>query len=336
MNLFELIVVQPIFNLLMTFYGIIPGGGFGLAVIIFTVVIRILMWPLIVKQLHQIKAMRKVQPELDKIKKQAKGNRQVQGVLMLELYKKHNISPFRSLGLLLIQLPIFIGLYRVIQIFVMHREELGKYSYELVEKIPAVAHVVANPDSFDNRLFGVVDLTAHAISSNGFSPFLVILAVAAGILQYISSKQTMPQRETKKGLRQIMAEAADGKEADPSEMNAAVMQKMIKIMPIMLTFVMLNLPGAIALYSCTFTIVAVIQQRILLNRDEEELQEMAEVSAAKRSAKAKTAKVIEQPSVVKDKSTKKPTRSKKSTSKKSKTRAKTTVRVVSSGKGGRK
>ena len=66
MNLFDLIVVQPIFNLLMALYSIVPGGDFGVAVIIFTILIRIIMWPLISKQLHQVKIMRKIQPELDR------------------------------------------------------------------------------------------------------------------------------------------------------------------------------------------------------------------------------------------------------------------------------
>lgn len=330
MNIFDTFVVQPIFNLLMALYSIVPGGDFGIAVIIFTVIIRLLMWPLVVKQLHQVKAMRKMQPELAKIKKQAKGNRQLQGVLMLELYKKHNINPFRSLGLLLIQLPIFIGLYRVIQIFTMHRDELAKYSYDFIEQLPAVSALIQNPDNFNQHLFGIIDLTRHAIDKAGVSPFLVLLAVAAGVLQYISSKQTMPQGETKKGLRQIMAEAAEGKEADQAEMNAAVMQKMIKIMPIMLVFVMINLPGAIALYSCVFTIVAVWQQHILLKKDTNDLQAMADSSVKKRAQSAKTAEVVAEPRpVAKKASAKKP-------AKKAKASAKTTVRVVTTTKKGGK
>lgn len=333
MNIFDILVVQPIFNLLMTLYSVVPGGDFGIAVIIFTVIMRVLMWPLVVKQLHQVKAMRKLQPELAKIKTQAKGNKQMQGMLMLELYKKHNVNPFRSLGLLLIQLPIFIGLYRVIQIFTMHRDELAKYSYDMVEKLPAVAQLIQNPDNFNQHLFGIVDLTRHAVDKAGVSPFLLLLAVAAGVLQYISSKQTMPQNETKKGLRQIMAEAAEGKEADQAEMNAVVMQKMIKLMPVMLTLVMINLPGAIALYQCVFTIVAVWQQHILLKRDEDDLQHMA----GSRVRKAKKPKVVAEPApaVVAERPVKKAAVKKKTkTSKKAATKA--TVRVVTSTKKGGK
>ena len=58
MNIFETIIVQPIFNLLMGLYSII--GDFGVAIIIFTIIIRFALWPLVVRQLHQVKAMRKL------------------------------------------------------------------------------------------------------------------------------------------------------------------------------------------------------------------------------------------------------------------------------------
>jgi len=64
MNIFEVLIVQPIFNLLLFIYSIVPYADFGVAVIIFTVIVRFAMWPLVVKQLHQVKAMRKLQPEL--------------------------------------------------------------------------------------------------------------------------------------------------------------------------------------------------------------------------------------------------------------------------------
>ena len=72
--MFDAIVVKPIFNALMLLYSIIPGGDFGVAIILFTIFIRILIYPLVRKQLHQTKLMRKLQPELKKIKKAADGN----------------------------------------------------------------------------------------------------------------------------------------------------------------------------------------------------------------------------------------------------------------------
>ena len=159
MNLFDVIIVQPILNLLMAIYSIVPGGDFGISIIIFTVIIRLLLWPLVKKQLHQTKAMRKMQPELKKIQAKYKNDKQAQGLAMMELYKKHNISPFGSIGVLLIQLPILIGIYRVVQIFAMHRDELGKFTYGFMDNIPAVKELLANPDNFNQNFLGFIDLT---------------------------------------------------------------------------------------------------------------------------------------------------------------------------------
>ncbi len=315
----------------MVLYGLIPGGDFGVAIILFTILIRLLMWPLVKKQLHQVKAMRKLQPELARIKKKAKGNRQVEGMMMLELYKKHNVNPFRTIGILLVQLPIFIGLYHVIQIFTLHRDEIAKFTYSFLENWTPVQQLITNPDSFNEYLFGVVDLTQHAISAEGISFFLVFLAVGSGLLQYISSKQTMPQQDNKKGLRQVMAEATDGKQADQSEVNAIVMQKVVKILPLFMTVIMLSLPGAIALYYAVSTAVAVLQQHILLKQDEEELEEIADEADAKsekaqaRAAKAQEAEVVAA----------KPDKKVSPKPKKKKSSQKATVRVVTKEKGGR-
>ena len=109
--MFTALIVKPIFNLLVLIYALIPGHNFGLAIILFTILVRILMWPLIKKQLHQAKAMRELQPELKRIKLAAKGDRQKESMMMMELYKEREINPFSSIGLLIVQIPIFLGLY---------------------------------------------------------------------------------------------------------------------------------------------------------------------------------------------------------------------------------
>ena len=72
--MFTAIIVKPIFNLLVLIYAILPGHNFGLALIIFTVIIRLLLWPLLKKQLHQAKAMKKLQPEIKRVKKDEASN----------------------------------------------------------------------------------------------------------------------------------------------------------------------------------------------------------------------------------------------------------------------
>ena len=257
MNIFELVVVQPIFNLLMGLYAILPGHDFGVAIIVFTVIVRFALYPLTRSMLHQSKAMRKLQPELARIKKQTKGNKQAESLAMMELYKKNGVNPFRSIGILLIQLPIFIALFQVIKIFTTNRAQIEQFTYEFLKQFDAIKQVLADPASFNEKLFGIVDLTQPAFHNGQVNFFLLLLAVVAAITQYIMSKQTMPQTESKRRIRDIMAEAAEGKQADQSEMNAIVMQRMSKFLPIFMFFVMISVPGALALYYAVSNLVAV-------------------------------------------------------------------------------
>ena len=297
MNIFDLIIVQPIFNILIGIYSLIPGGDFGVALIIFTILVRLGLGPLVKKQLHQTKAMQKMQPELAKIKVAAKGNKQTESMMMMELYKKHDVSPFRSIGILFIQLPIFIALYQVIVMFTTQRNLVDKFTYDFMKGLEPVKELIAHPENFNENLFGFIDLTKVAISGSGINWILLVLVGLAVITQYLMSKQTMPKKNTTKKLRDIMSEAADGKQADQSEMNAIVMGKMTKVLPIMMFFVMMNLPGALVLYYTISNSVAILQQRSILKQDTEEMIEIADAAPVsgfkKATAKAREKQAIE-------------------------------------------
>ncbi len=303
MDIFQIFIVQPIFNLLIGIYSLIPGGDFGVAVIIFTILVRFAMWPLVKKQLHQTKAMQKMQPELAKIKKETKGNKQLEGVRMMELYKKHDISPFRSILVLLIQLPIFIALYQVIQIFTLHRDKLDQYTYGFMKVLDPVQDLISHPDHFNEMFLGFLSLTQNAFSANPFNinVVLLILAIGAAATQYIMAKQISPKNKTGKRLRDIMKEASDGKEADKGEMNSIMMGSMTKFLPIMMFFIMVNLPGAIALYYTVSNLVAVFQQGKILKEDTDEMIEIADeapvvhhkkATAKARAKEAQSAQII--------------------------------------------
>jgi len=299
MNIFDVLIVQPIFNLLITIYAILPGHDFGISLILFTILIRILMWPLVKKQLHQTKLMRKVQPELKKVKAKAKGNKALEAQLMMELYKERGIKPFSSIGVLIIQLPIFLALFTVINIITRERDKIEAYLYSFVAQLEPVKDIVTNPKNFNENLFGI-DLTRHAVGPEGIYIPLIILALIAAVFQYVQAKQTLPNQTSKKKLRDILKESASGKQADQSEITAIMSSRMVMLMPVILFFVVLYFPGALVLYYATFSIVAVIQQHIVLNKDEEELKAVAneptkKKSAKKRAEKAKEATVITTP-----------------------------------------
>ena len=288
MDIFQTLIVQPIFNLLVVIYSSIPGGDFGIALIIFTILVRILLYPLVKKQLHQTKMMKKLQPKLAEIKKQAGGNRQVEAMRMMELYKQHGVSPMRSIGILLIQLPIFIGLFNVIQIFTNHRDQVAKYTYDFLENIAPIQALIQNPEHFTTKMLGFIDLTGVALGKNGIDIVLVILAVISGITQYIMTKQTMPTNGPKRRLKDILNEAAEGKQHDQSEMNEVIMSKMVLIMPLLMTVVMLSVAGALSLYYTVSNFIAIVQQSYILKQDETELEELADtavVAPPKHSAK---------------------------------------------------
>lgn len=285
MSFFDTIIVQPIFNLLMLTYSLIPD--FGVSIIIFTIFVRVLLWPLVKKQLHHSKAMRKMQPELAKLNKKYKDNPQMRTMAMMELYKKHNISMTGSIGTLLIQLPIIIGMYRVVQIFANSRGDLAKYTYDFLKNLPVVNNLLENPDQFNQNFLGIIDLTQHAVSRQGIVFSIFLLAIIAAVLQYLTSKQLSPSSDSKRRLRDVLAEAGSGKEADQAEVNAIVMRKMMKFMPIMMFFVIIYLPGGLAMYITTANAVGYIQNSIILKKDSSEMEEIAKEKVSKTSTSKK-------------------------------------------------
>jgi YidC/Oxa1 family membrane protein insertase len=293
MNLFDLILVQPIFNILIFIYGIIPGQDFGVALIIFTIFVRLLMWPLIKKQLHQTKVMRQIQPELVKIKAKAKGNRQLEATMAMELYKEKGVSPFSSIGTLLLQLPIFIALFAVVTHITGDHSNIAKFTYDFLEGIPGIQSAITG--HLNDTLFGI-DLTQKAIDGTTTHWPLLIMAIIAAILQYFQSKMILPQPKEKKKLRDMLKQQADGKEVDQAEISAQMTSKMIWLFPILTFWVSTYLSGALVLYLLTTNAAAIVQQYLVLHKDEEELTKAnpkVSVKTKTRVQKAVEAEVVE-------------------------------------------
>lgn len=296
-ELIDMIIVRPIVNLLLVIYSFV--GDFGLAIILFTVLVKLLIWPLMKKQLHQTRVMREIQPELAEIKKNCKGNRQLESIQMMDLYKKKNIKPFRSMLMLLIQLPIFIALYTAIRVMVTPPTvdlSVEKSAYSFVEQLPRVQEVIADHESFHPTLFGVIDLSATAGFASVSAVIVLVFALAAALMQYIMAKQQNPSKKSeKRGFRQIMKEAAEGKEADQSELNSVVSGQMTKFMPIMMLFIMINLPGALVFYYMLTNMITVVQQKVILSRNYTEMEAAADKKILKELRAAEEAEIVSEP-----------------------------------------
>ena len=275
--MFTTLIVQPIFNILVLIYAIIPGHNFGISIILFTILIRLLLWPLVKKQLHQAKVMRKVQPELKKIKAAAKGDKQKESQMLMELYKEKGINPLGSIGILLIQLPIFLALYSGIKRIIDNPHQIITFAYAPLQHLPWMKELAANIHLFDATLFGIVDLTKSALGSGKaiYWPAMVIV-LASAIVQFYQSKQLMPTDKNARKLRQILKDASSGNAADTSEVNAAVGKSTRYLLPVMIFLFTVSVASALSLYWLTSGIVAFIQQHIVLSRDEEEMEELAD------------------------------------------------------------
>ena len=131
-NLIDLIVVRPIVNILFVIFNLVHD--FGLAIIIFTILVKLCMWPLTKRQLNQTKLIRKIQPELTQIKKNCKGNKQLESLQTMDLYKRYNVKPFASILTLIIQLPIFIAIFSAIRVIAtpLPQDNLMNRAYDIV------------------------------------------------------------------------------------------------------------------------------------------------------------------------------------------------------------
>ena len=105
-NLFNLILTQPLINGLVLLYENITFQDLGLAIIGLTLLIRLLLYPVFYKGMKNQTMMQKMQPEIKEAQKKNKGNREAQALALMDIYKKHNVSPFAPFLYLLIQLPI--------------------------------------------------------------------------------------------------------------------------------------------------------------------------------------------------------------------------------------
>lgn len=281
--MFTTLIVQPLFNLLVLIYAILPGHNFGLSLIIFTIIIRLALWPLVKKQLHQATAMRHLQPEIKKIKAATKGNRAKEQTMLMELYKERGINPVGTIPILILNLIIFIGLYSGIRRVIDDPHQLVSFAYPSLQHLSWIQHLSQNIHLFDNTLFGIVDLSRAAIGSSGgvYIPAL-LLVLGSAIAQYFQSVQLMPQSDDKRGLRAILRDASSGKQADQSEVSAAVAKSTRYLLPVIIFVATVRVASALSLYWFVGGLVAYIQQSILLRRDETEMEAIGDAPNATR------------------------------------------------------
>lgn len=315
-NLIDMLIVRPIVNILFVIYSIV--GDFGLAIILFTIIVKFATWPLLKRQMHQTRIMRAIQPELAEIKKNCKGNRQLESLQMMDLYKRKNVKPFRSMLTIFIQIPIFIALYTGINVAVrpfvndntIYTVEHSAYSF--VEPLNHIKDLISTQQnyftelttnqsasySFKPTLLGVIDLSLTAGLHSLSSIVILIFALFSAFLQFITMRQQDPSRisnQKKRTFKQIMREAAEGKEANQDEINAIAQRQMTSMMPFMMMLIMINLPGALVLYYFLNNLITTFLQKIILDRNYSEMEAAADKRILKELRDIKEAKIVKTP-----------------------------------------
>lgn len=292
MELFTTFIAQPIFNLLVLIYALLPRHNFGLAIIVFTVIVRLLLWPLLKKQLHQTKMMRKLQPEIKRIKQQTKGDKQKEAAMTMALYKERGVSPFGSIGIVIVQLPILIALYSGLSRVVSNPHEIVSFAYPALQQLPWMQHLAQDPHAFDGTLFGVINLTDSALSAKGVYWPALLLVVASAVIQYLQSKQLLVTDKNARGLRAIFRDAGKGKQADQAEVSAAIGSTTPYFIPVMVLMFTIRLASALSLYWLVGGLVAYIQQSIILREDVDEMESMVDKKASKDVSTIPEAEVV--------------------------------------------
>lgn len=286
--MFDTFIVQPLFNFLTFIYAILPGHNFGLAIIIFTIVIRVLMWPLIKKQLHNARIMRQIQPELKRIKKDAAGDRQKESMMVMELYKAKGVGPFSSIGIMLVQLPILFGLFAGLRKIIDDPNAVVDFSYPFVQDLSWMQTLAADISKFDATLFGFIDLKQAALNSWGVYWPAMLLVIGSAVVQFYSSRQLMPTDKNARKLRQILREAGKGGEADQAEVNAAVSRSTQYFIPVLIFFFTVNIASALSLYWLVGGLFGMMQQARVLKDEEVDIETKLHKDEPK--SKSKTAK----------------------------------------------
>ncbi len=239
---FYYVFYQPIFNLLLLLVFIMPNHDFGLAVIALTVVVKVLMWPLSRKAMASQKALTKLQPKMEELKKTYKDDQEKLAKEMMALYSREKVSPMSSCGLVLIQLPIFISLYRAL----MHGVENSGMN--------VIYPFIPNPGTIEPTLLGIMSMSDPSW----------VLAILAGAAQFWVSRMTVRQQQPPQA-------GPGGKDENTMAM---VNKQMMYMMPVVTVVIGWTMPAALSLYWFIMTLLTGVQTWLMMREVKKETTEV--------------------------------------------------------------
>ena len=237
---FKVVLYYPIFNLLVFFYNLIPD--IGIAIILVTIIIKVIIWPLSKKSIKSQKAMQTIQPKLEELKIQHKGDQQGLAKATMELYKKEEISPLSSCLPLLIQLPIMISVFYAFRNGLVNTNLNFLYGF------------IKNPGSINPLMFNVLDLSKPQW----------VLGIFAGMAQFFQSKILMQKNPKFQDKSRELS------------LTDTMSKQMMYTMPVVTVLISLSLPGGLSLYFFVITLLgifdALIVTKLLQKRQDKQVE----------------------------------------------------------------
>ncbi|MBX4192170.1 YidC/Oxa1 family membrane protein insertase [Candidatus Parcubacteria bacterium] len=229
--MFTTLFIQPIYNLFVYLLGFLPSGDLGLAIIIVTLLMRIILYPIFTASIRTQMAMQAMQGELDLITDKYKDNPQELAKQRMGLMKKHNVRPFAGFLALIVQFVLIIALY-----FALFREGFPTIDPNLLYSFVSV------PNAVGTNFFGVNLLTPHNI----------ILALIVGVTQYVAIRLTVMRTNT-------------GTPNSPERAAAMRMQNnmMLYFMPVFISVIAYTLPAGVGLYFTVSNLVSIGQEWLI-------------------------------------------------------------------------
>ena len=244
--IFNEIIYRPIFNLLVWITNLAPWQDFGLAIIILTVLIRLLFMPFSVKTLRSQKILSQLQPKIKEIQEKFKNDRTAQAQATMALYQEHQVSPVAGCLPLIVQIPILFALYRAFANG-LHPESLNLlYSF------------VKNPGVIKNISFGFLDLAKNA----------PVIAVLAGVFQFFHSRFSLA-KTTAGNLTPPKNKVGTG---TPPLDFSAMNKQMLYFFPVMIIIIGWRLPAGLVLYWAVSTLFSIFEQ-IYINKSSRKITE---------------------------------------------------------------
>lgn len=239
--------------LLSVFYSIIPS--LGIAIILLTCTVMLLLLPLTAKQTRSMIAMQRIQPEIKKIQQQYKDDRQKQNEALMRFYQENNINPLAGCLPMLVQMPIFIALFGVLRNIQDHVPTTGRLGDLYRDICHGVAASACTPKGI---YFLGMDLTTSPADSAGVTdgfieriPYLLAVALVV-VLGWYQMWQTQ-RRQQRSGTMQ-------------NNPVAKQMQVMTRVFPLLFGWFAWIASSGLVVYFATSSLWRIGQQHLVLNR----------------------------------------------------------------------